>query len=278
MIWQDWRRQFMRWSRLTLFVTLLLLTFFSCTQPTQHVSDVSLAIPALAEDFHFGWLQQVVGNIKQQSVRPREVIFVLSNTTDSEAKTISRYLKYTLRPIRTLVTSSKFLSSPGKSRNRALQLAQGEIVSFFDADDTMHPHRLEVIARAFEASVSLQMVLHGLKYPGENLAMDVTYTSAHKVYRDELCEAHRQTLPLHAWLTSDIFRFEVAHGHLSIRKGLSNTFMFTEDMIGEDCGFVRSVLQTVCSQESRIAALYLDVPLTTYLPRYRKKILISENK
>ena len=38
----------------------------------------------------------------------------------------------------------------GQNRNRAFAVATGEIVSFFDADDEMHPQRLQIIEEMFE--------------------------------------------------------------------------------------------------------------------------------
>lgn len=239
------------------------------------VIDVSLAIPTIPEDFHLGWLQQTMKDIKGQTLKPGEVIIALSNASEAESDKITEYVKDTLRPIKTTVTSTKSLSPPGKSRNRALQLARGEIVSFFDGDDRMHPNRLEIIARAFEVDASVHLVLHALKYSDQVLYRNLTYAGAHKVDSGELCEVHKRTSNMHPWLTSESFHFEVAHGHLSIRKNLQSMFMFTEDKIGEDCGFVRSILQVACSREGRIRAVYLDVPLTTYSPRIRRKTSIG---
>lgn len=258
------------WSLLFLCTTLLL----SCSRGPRYSRpflDMSLAIPTIAEDYHMGWLQQTVSDIKSQSLKPREVIVVMSNTSSAEATSITRYLKEALSPIKTIVTSSASLSPPGRSRNRAIQLARGEIISFFDGDDGMHPHRLELIARAFEEDANVQLVLHGLKSPDQSFEPSLTYADSHKLFRDELCEVHERTFSLHPWLTSEKFQFEVAHGHLSFRKKLTHYFMFTEDVSGEDCGFVRSVLQAVCSRESRVSGMYLDVPLSFYLPRSRKK-------
>ncbi len=261
-----------RWCWSLLFLcTTLLLSRSRDPRSSRQFLDMSLAIPTISEDYHMGWLQRTVNDIKSQSLKPREVILVMSNTSIAEERSMTRYLKKALRPIKTIVTSSASLSPPGRSRNRAIHLARGEIISFFDGDDGMHPHRLELIARAFEEDANLQLVLHGLKYPDQSFEPTLTYAGSHKVFRDELCEIHERTYSLHPWLTSEKFQFDVAHGHLSFRKNLARYFKFTEDFSGEDCGFVRSVLQAACSRESRVSSVYLDVPLSFYSPRRRKK-------
>ncbi|CAD7938266.1 unnamed protein product [Amoebophrya sp. A25] len=48
----------------------------------------------------------------------------------------------------------------GFSRNRLAERAQGEIVSFVDADDGLHPHRTEILTRQFYNYPTLKMVGH----------------------------------------------------------------------------------------------------------------------
>merc|ERR1719282_1501640 len=59
-----------------------------------------------------------------------------------------------------IVTSKDGPALAGENRNRAVASATGEYVVFVDADDAMHPRRLEVLAHVF-TSYHPQVILNG---------------------------------------------------------------------------------------------------------------------
>jgi hypothetical protein len=67
----------------------------------------------------------------------------------------------------------RFLNTPelcycGHNRNRLAAATTCDVISFIDADDTMEPQRVELIAQAFE-EYDIEMFRHGYRYSDDSL-------------------------------------------------------------------------------------------------------------
>ena len=88
------------------------------------------------------WLKECLDSIVSQSLRELEIICVDDASTDDSLSILNGYAQKDPR-IR-VVTSSEKLGA-GLARNKGMDLAQGEFLSFCDADDAYTPNALEIL-------------------------------------------------------------------------------------------------------------------------------------
>lgn len=122
-------------------------------------TQVSLCIPCVPEDLE-ALQDTLVPSIKAQTLKPKEVIVALSSASTEESQRLETTLRGSLMDIPVKVTGKEGTAYAGENRNRAEGLATGDLVAFFDADDAMHPRRLEVLAYVW-AKYHPKVILHG---------------------------------------------------------------------------------------------------------------------
>ncbi len=83
------------------------------------------------------YLAAAIASVRQQSYSPLEIIVVDDGSTDGTADLVRRFGADT----RCVAQSNK---GPASARNRALDLATGEIIAFLDADDIWPPDKLQI--------------------------------------------------------------------------------------------------------------------------------------
>jgi glycosyltransferase involved in cell wall biosynthesis len=109
---------------------------------------ISVMIPVYNGEAYLG---EAIDSVLQQSYRPTEIIVVDDGSTDGTANVALGYgdqIRYEQQP----------RAGNGAARNRAVQLAAGDLFAFLDADDRLVPGALERLARVLEEDRSLQAV------------------------------------------------------------------------------------------------------------------------
>jgi len=81
-------------------------------------------------------LERCLQSIAAQSHKPSEIILVDNNSTDSSYKLANKFKKNNKKLKIILVKEEK--KGPSAARNKGINLAQGEIVVFTDADCIAH--------------------------------------------------------------------------------------------------------------------------------------------
>lgn len=95
--------------------------------------EISVIIPTYNSA---SFLEESVTNVLQQGMRPLEILIVDDGSTDETAK-VAQALPGSVRYIH------QENSGPAAARNRGLELAQGNIIAFLDADDLWPEDKLE---------------------------------------------------------------------------------------------------------------------------------------
>ena len=85
-----------------------------------------------------GWLAETLDSIFSQTYQGFEIILVNDASTDDLLGVLAHYLDARLR-----VAHLSANVGVSAARNYGIQLAQGELIAFCDADDTCQPDRLE---------------------------------------------------------------------------------------------------------------------------------------
>lgn len=110
---------------------------------------VSVIIPVYNTEMY---LRQCLDSVVNQTLREIEIICVDDGSTDSSLEILR---EYEARDHRIQVVTQANINA-GAARNRGLDLAKGEYLSFLDADDFFEPEMLErayVTARSCEAEI-----------------------------------------------------------------------------------------------------------------------------
>ena len=227
--------------------------------------SISLCIPAIPRDVESGCLDKLMQSIKRQTFKVSEVVISFSNSTYAEARRVKMLAQATVSTIPVKILRFSEVSVQGKSRNNAALVSASELVSFMDADDEMHPHRMEAIQEAFRTHRDLQVLLHGYV---ESEDLNWKYTPMFKpssayamVGKHEICssEARSRHQP-HLDLL-------VHHAHITVKLTVFDEFSYDEALESyrvEDSLFVREVVAAACSRPAVNDLLFLKAPLSLY--------------
>lgn len=111
---------------------------------------IGVAIPCY--DGHIQKLSLLLESIQAQTVIPDKVVVSCSSTNHFEMSN-----KYAF-PLEVMITSEKL--NAAQNRNKAIsKLADMDYVTFMDADDVMHPQRIELLFKTIEQH-GCDIILH----------------------------------------------------------------------------------------------------------------------
>jgi hypothetical protein len=149
------------------------------------------------------------------------------------------------------------IKSTAQNRNIAGDNLDTDIISFFDADDVMHPRRIELLEYAFLEQCDI--VLHSC-VSDANFDMNFPIDTIN-IMRNVLRQCVTGCIILDE---SIITHGQLAHGHVTVRKSIFNIVHFPEEecyYFREDCIFCHSVFNI-----QNIQHAYLNYPLSLYIP------------
>ena len=204
---------------------------------------VGVAIPCFIK--HIPQCLTLLNSLELQTRKPDEVIVSCSSTTEFPMKQYSF-------PVRIIITEKK--QNASTNRNIAASNLTTDIICFFDADDEMHPQRLEIIERSFE---NTDIILHSFFEESEKNYNYPYIASNYSVIRNQLSRAPSGCITL-----DDIQR--IHHGQVSVTRQIFQQVKFPEEPIyetREDCAFCYSVMEL-----PNIQSAYLPYPLSKYSP------------
>ncbi|HTH39211.1 MAG TPA: glycosyltransferase family 2 protein [Rhodocyclaceae bacterium] len=112
------------------------------------MKTLSLVIPATPGDAHY--LPELLNAINRGPHWPNEIIISISKAQDVPAELIKDIENAFGKVEKGGLILNKDLLLAADNRNRGAQLAQGEIVAFFDADDLPHERLFEMVVFIFE--------------------------------------------------------------------------------------------------------------------------------
>ena len=143
--------------------------------------------------------------------------------------------------------------SPAENRNIAADNLNTDIISFFDADDIMHPQRIELLEYAFLEPCDI--VLHN-STSDTNFDMNLSIDKIN-IHRNKLKQCKSGCIILD-------YISPIAHGHVTVRKSIFNKVRFPEEeyfYFKEDCIFCHRVFDI-----PDIKSAYFSYPLSLYIP------------
>ena len=180
---------------------------------------ISFCIICYDRDAHLAG--HLLSELQKQTQYPDEIILVASGmeSLDIEAKNLK-------------VFTFKDRMLPNKARNKAADLATGDIIVLSDVDDTPHPQKLEVLEAIFQYDM-VDAVVHNYSFNDTNFEDIDRLVNLEKITEVDpfstnvVCPSQ---LPIH-------------HAHISARKAVFADIKGPEHMnFGEDGMFCQRIV------------------------------------
>jgi len=123
--------------------------------------NVSIIIPSLGGDILSGRVHTLIESVNQQTMLPGELIVVVSDTDEVKCSSLLRAASQNLpTTVSFQMNCSCLRMNQADARNIGAWLATGELLVFHDADDQMHPQKVEMIATLFHQKLRLRAFAH----------------------------------------------------------------------------------------------------------------------
>merc|ERR1712048_502440 len=233
---------------------------------------ISLVIPAIPRDVEL-LETRILMTLSRQTQQPGEVIIALSDTNATWARELEgRWRQQFFAGLLVLDYPEK--QSAGENRNRGAAKATMPIISFMDADDRMHPQRLEIMSDALTWSKAM-VAIHSFSVANEDsAAAERTETkrweqgewrSLVELNADGAVSTGQQLS--RRW---DRFISEAqkghgywpleAHGHLTVSRRVMDDVAFSSQLRNEDTDFIKRVFQ----HDGKV--VFVPLPLSEYAP------------
>lgn len=207
--------------------------------------QIGVAIPCYIG--HINHLKVLLESISNQTRVPDKVVVSCS----SVAKMPDDFPKYDFD---VEVVCDPSVKNPSQNRNIAARRLDTDIITFFDADDVMHPQRIEFIEKAFYGGADI--VLHNFEL---NQTQTTLFESCNISYNC-LCQCATGCIRHINWNAHDL----IHHAQVSVKREIFDQVQFDEGPTGigkEDCVFCWSVFA-----RPNIKNAYISNKLSMYLP------------
>jgi len=110
-------------------------------------------------------LESMIESVLQQTYQNFELIIINDGSTDDSKLILEKYSKLDSRLI---VINQRNAGKPSIVRNKGIQIANGDIITFLDADDIYAPSRLQQIYIAFQQHAECALVIHDFNRVSED--------------------------------------------------------------------------------------------------------------
>jgi glycosyltransferase involved in cell wall biosynthesis len=207
---------------------------------------IGIAIPCYK--YHIPVLKNCLDSIEAQTIHPSSVVVSCSSSAQSDIPEYS----YSF-PLKILVHEGR--KNAAQNRNIAAASLDTDLLSFFDADDTMHPQRLEYIRDSFRKE-PCNIVLHSF-LEKEETTKPFVWNTAPIVHKNVLRRAPSGCVILEGNQSARIH-----HSQSTVDKSVLSKVQFKEDTIyerREDAIFCGDVLSL-----PDIQSVYLGNQLSKY--------------
>jgi glycosyltransferase involved in cell wall biosynthesis len=213
---------------------------------------ITVCIPCYK--YHIPQLKRCLDSIEQQTMLPKEVIVSCSSSTDTDIQFSTEY-SFSVQIITTIERKNA-----AENRNIAANIAQkdSKFISFFDADDVMHPQRLEAISTAIQQFPNTNIILHNYYTPVESKSL-VSWPiyQSFSFHINSLARA-----PSGCAVFTPNWRERIHHSQVSVSKHIWELVKFNETKEyerKEDAVFCGD-----CLALSNIQSVYVQQPLSKY--------------
>lgn len=207
------------------------------------LSSLGVVIPCHKP--YIPYLKECLDSIERQTVKPSYAIVVCSSSKDEDIP--EGYKEYSF-PLGIVTREDE--RNQAENRNQGSAMIGTDFISFFDADDVMHPQRLEIVRKSI---ANADILLHGFQVDAPIFSHIQTPT----VFANQLIRG-----PTGCAVFTPNWNAPIHHSQVTVRATVMENVRFREEpefKRREDSLFCGDVLATkgVCST-------YVADPLSWY--------------
>lgn len=216
---------------------------------------IGVAIPAYFG--HINALFNLLDSIQNQTILPDKVIVSCSSSKDSDFEKMKQYT-FSLK----IITIEEKKCAAQNRNIAALQLSDVDYITFIDADDIMHPQRIEILLKTFQEDNS-DIILHNYANY-ENIENKLIQ----KITENDICIRKNSLKQCYSGCITHEnycnFNDKIHHGHVSIKQSIFTIIQFPEEpefYRKEDCVFCHRIFSL-----PNITNSYIKNELSFYKP------------
>lgn len=207
---------------------------------------IGIAVPCYGP--HVARLPRLLDSIAQQTLPPARVVIESSATSpDAIAHLLDGW------PFALEINTHPERRNAAQNRNAAARRLSTDLISYIDADDAMHPQRLEIIVDT-ATQTGAEVILHGCQTPAD--------PQFHQDFH-----AHPRPWPVTINPAGEKrpaghTRYQPVHGHVTVSRRLAHRFSQPENLTferREDSEFV-----DVLVAAPGVRSAFIDLALTKY--------------
>lgn len=223
--------------------------------------SIGVAIPCYNK--HLPRLFELLDSIEKQTIKPNKVCISCSSTREDEfVEALSQYSF----PTKVIITEGK--KNAAENRNIALShLLELDYITFMDADDIMHPQRIEILLKVFKEQVA-DIILHNYRDQNELFKFNKIVDEDISIKINSL-QTHWSGCIEH----SDYYKYKdekIHHSQVSVKREIVDYVKFPEEVeyeTREDCIFCFKVFQLPNTKN-----IYIANKLSYYSPSHTEGI------
>jgi glycosyltransferase involved in cell wall biosynthesis len=211
--------------------------------------SISVVIPCHIKDINC--ISNILTDLNNQTRKPDEILIFIKPVNDG--KLFDYFRKFIDKDIKLDIITNIENTTIGYSKNRCIEKSNFDIICAMDADDRVHPQKLEIIDLIFSKMVECDVVVHNYVINDtshfSNL-FDLEKIDIEKCYTDNIF-----------WGVLTETHPKIHHAHCSVRKKVFEKYSFEESW--EKLGMDDSLfLNTICKNEYCIYSV--NFPLISF--------------
>jgi glycosyltransferase involved in cell wall biosynthesis len=221
---------------------------------------IGIAIPCFIK--HIDKLYNLFESINQQTRLPDQVVVSCSSSKPDDLSKIYENISHYKFPF--IIVAAEERKNAAQNRNKAASYLNTDVITFFDADDIMHPQRIQAIEYAFYLSVDV--LLHSF-FEGNECDQEFPKITNFNPMLNVLSIARS------GCITFNYRNYRIHHGQVTVTKAVFDKVKFPEDEsyeTREDCVFCVEVFRI-----PNIQSGYFEYPLSKY---YESRTCHSEKR
>lgn len=206
----------------------------------------SVFIPCIPE--HFCYLDRVVAAYEAGTVKPDEIVIVLSNAQNVRQEYINTFLGYHPEILKKQFYSVTQLLYTGEACNLSKSLCTGDIIIIQAADDLPHPRRIEIVKDYFNNYdiVSLNHSYYGkchIDYYGFEKLNEMAEEELKDIKVMQHWEIFKEVTENPDNVYGQSAGFHVAAGTVCHRREILDEILWTNFPHGQDTVFCKEVIK-----------------------------------
>lgn len=212
---------------------LLCLYCFKDTMNTKFSNIVTVGIPCIPK--HVQHLSELIENINDQELLPKEIIISLSESNDEDGKDLEKKLNnISISPIRVIASVDKKYA--GENRNICGKYCNTELISFIDSDDLMCSSRIRILDELYSL-LNYDVLFHNHTNVQSKCSNDYGNINNKEITKKQYMSNNTTDE------TKSVYLENVHHGHLTIKKDILNKYPIDINGYGEDTRYLHRLFK-----------------------------------